>query len=130
MPDGRWSTRFSSAVPRASTLPFATAAPSTASRRSDARVRAIHLDVRNPADAREAAKIAGDVSLLVNNAGVLALGGPADVSLDQVRENMETNYFGTLNVITAFLPTLERNRGDRQHADPRRAGEHAGALGV
>ena len=79
--------------------------------RSDARVRAIRLDVRNPADAREAARIAGDVSLLVNNAGVLALGGPADVSLDQVRENMETNYFGTLNVITAFIPALERQQG-------------------
>jgi NAD(P)-dependent dehydrogenase (short-subunit alcohol dehydrogenase family) len=79
--------------------------------RSDARVRAIRLDVRNPADAREAAKIAGDVSILVNNAGVLTLGGPADVSLEQVRENMETNYFGTLNVITAFLPTLERQHG-------------------
>jgi NAD(P)-dependent dehydrogenase (short-subunit alcohol dehydrogenase family) len=79
--------------------------------RSDARVQPIRLDVRNPADAQQAAKIAADVSLLVNNAGVLALGGPADVSPDQVRENMETNYFGTLNVITAFLPTLERHHG-------------------
>ena len=78
---------------------------------SDARVRAIRLDVRNRADAQEAAKIAADVSLLVNNAGVLALGGPADVSLDQVRDSMETNYFGTLNVITAFIPALERQHG-------------------
>lgn len=79
--------------------------------RRDPRVQAIRLDVRDPVEAREAAAIATDVSLLVNNAGVLALGGPADVSLDQVRDTMETNYFGTLNVITAFLPTLERNRG-------------------
>jgi NAD(P)-dependent dehydrogenase (short-subunit alcohol dehydrogenase family) len=79
--------------------------------RRDARVQAIRLDVRNPVEAREAAAIANDVSLLVNNAGVLSLGGPADVSLEQVRDNMETNYFGTLNVITAFIPTLERHHG-------------------
>jgi NAD(P)-dependent dehydrogenase (short-subunit alcohol dehydrogenase family) len=79
--------------------------------RRDARVQAIRLDVRNPAEAREAAALATDVSLLVNNAGVLALGGPADVSLDQARDTMETNYFGLINVITAFLPTLERHGG-------------------
>lgn len=79
--------------------------------RRDGRVQAIRLDVRNPVEAREAAAIATDVSLLVNNAAVLSVGGPADVSLDQVRDAMETNYFGTLNVITAFLPTLERQHG-------------------
>jgi NAD(P)-dependent dehydrogenase (short-subunit alcohol dehydrogenase family) len=79
--------------------------------RRDARVRAIRLDVRNPDEARAAAAIADDVSLLVNNAGLLSLGGPTDVTLDQVRENMETNYFGTLNVTTAFLPALERHHG-------------------
>jgi NAD(P)-dependent dehydrogenase (short-subunit alcohol dehydrogenase family) len=79
--------------------------------RRDARVQAIRLDVRDPVEAREAAAIANDVSLLINNAGVLSLGGPADVSLEQVRDNMETNYFGTLNVITAFIPTLERHHG-------------------
>lgn len=79
--------------------------------RRDGRVQPIRLDVRNPAEAREAAAIATDVSLLVNNAAVLALGGPADVSLDQVRDTMETNYVGMLNVITAFLPALERHRG-------------------
>lgn len=60
---------------------------------------------------RNSAAIATDVSLLVNNAGVLSLGGPADASLDQVRDAMETNYFGMLDVITAFLPALERERG-------------------
>jgi NAD(P)-dependent dehydrogenase (short-subunit alcohol dehydrogenase family) len=78
---------------------------------SDVRIRPLRLDVTNPADAREAAQVAGDVSLLFNNAGVLALGGPTEVSLTKMRENMETNYFGTLNVTHAFIPALERNRG-------------------
>lgn len=75
------------------------------------RVRAITLDVRSPADARAAAELAQDVTLLINNAGVLTLGGLADVPLDAVRDNMETNFFGTLNVINAFIPTLERRKG-------------------
>ena len=75
------------------------------------RVSIIELDVTNPAQARAAAAQATDVSLLINNAGVLSPGGPADVSLDAVRGNLETNFFGTLNVINAFVPTLEGRSG-------------------
>jgi len=75
------------------------------------RVRTIKLDVKNPADAEAAARQAPDVNLLINNAAVLTMGPLADVPLDAVRENMETNFFGTLNVINAFIPVLEQRRG-------------------
>jgi NAD(P)-dependent dehydrogenase (short-subunit alcohol dehydrogenase family) len=42
---------------------------------------------------------------------VLALGRLTDIPVDAVRGNMETNFFGLLNVITAFVPVLERNEG-------------------
>lgn len=83
----------------------------TVTRIDSHRVRALKLDVKSPADAHAAAEQAKDVTLLINNAGVLTLGGLADVPLDSLRENMETNFFGTLNVINAFLPTLEHRRG-------------------
>lgn len=75
------------------------------------RVRTITLDVRSAEDARAAADVARDLTLLINNAAVLSLGGLADLPLDAVRENMETNFFGTLNVTNAFIPVLERQRG-------------------
>lgn len=76
--------------------------------RLDRRVRIIELDVTNPAHGRAAADRARDVTLLINNAGTLSLGGPADVSLSAVRNDMETNFFGTLQVINAFVPVLEQ----------------------
>src|SRR5688572_19828465 len=71
---------------------------------SDDRVKALRLDITNPVEIQEAARVASDVSLLINNAAVLTLGGPADVSVEAMRANMETNYFGTLNVINSFIP--------------------------
>jgi NAD(P)-dependent dehydrogenase (short-subunit alcohol dehydrogenase family) len=59
-------------------------------------VRIVELDVRNPAHAKAAADQARDVTLLTNNAGTLSVGGPADVSLSAVRDDMETHLFGTL----------------------------------
>ena len=75
------------------------------------RVRTIKLDVRNIADARAAAAAAGDVTLLINNAAVATISGLADTPVERIRENMETNFFGVLNVTTAFLPGLEQRQG-------------------
>ena len=60
---------------------------------------------------RAAAAQAKDVTLLINNAGALSLGRLADIPVDAVRGDMETNFFGLLNVITPFVPILERNHG-------------------
>ena len=75
------------------------------------RVRAVKLDVTSVADARAAAALGPDVTLLINNAAVLATGGLADLPVDAVRDNMETNFYGLLNVTTAFIPVLERRGG-------------------
>ena len=75
------------------------------------RIRVLKLDVTSTEDARAAAAQAKDVTLLINNAAVLATGGLTDVAVDVVRGNMETNFFGLLNVITALVPVLEGNEG-------------------
>lgn len=53
-----------------------------------------------------------DVSLLVNNAGVMRASTFIDApSLDAARAEMETNYFGTLGICRAFAPVLASNGG-------------------
>ena len=79
--------------------------------RLDHRVRALELDIRNASGAAAAASEAHDVTLLINNAGTLSTGSPAVVPITAVRDDMETNFFGTLNVINAFVPVLEKNHG-------------------
>jgi NAD(P)-dependent dehydrogenase (short-subunit alcohol dehydrogenase family) len=75
------------------------------------RIRALKLDVTSAEDAREAAAQAKDLTLLINNAGVLSFGGLTDIPVDAVRGDMETNFFGLLIVTTAFVSVLERNEG-------------------
>jgi NAD(P)-dependent dehydrogenase (short-subunit alcohol dehydrogenase family) len=79
--------------------------------RLDARVTAVQLDVTNAAEAQAAAALAKDVTLLVNNAGTLNAGTLTDVPVASVRADMETNYFGTLSVVNAFAPVIEKNGG-------------------
>src|ERR1700761_3118738 len=66
-------------------------------------VIAVQLDITDPESVARAAEVASDVNVLVNNAGVSTgatlLTGP----IDDVRQEMETHYFGTLGVTRAFV---------------------------
>ncbi|GAB1514220.1 SDR family oxidoreductase [Actinophytocola sp. KF-1] len=74
-------------------------------------VEVLPLDITDPASVAAAAKAAQDVTLLINNAGVatmqnLVTGDPAKIRLE-----MDTHYFGTLEVVRAFAPVLAANGG-------------------
>lgn len=69
------------------------------------------LDITDPESIRRAAEIAGDVTVLINNAGVSTRAGLLDGTMDDIRLEMETHFFGTLQVIRAFAPVIERNGG-------------------
>jgi len=72
----------------------------------------LRLDITDAAQVAAAARECGDVSLLVNNAGVAqrgTLGMPE--ALEVARANFETNVFGTLAVAHAFAPVLGANGG-------------------
>jgi NAD(P)-dependent dehydrogenase (short-subunit alcohol dehydrogenase family) len=73
------------------------------------RVQALALDVTDPASVAAAAEAAPDVTVLVNNAGVLAFGSALDGDLASFERDLRTNYLGTLRVTRAFVPVLERN---------------------
>jgi NAD(P)-dependent dehydrogenase (short-subunit alcohol dehydrogenase family) len=76
------------------------------------RVVPLMLDVTDPQAVARAASQATDVNVLVNNAGVMSLGGFLSApSLDSARAEMETNYYGTLAMIRAFAPVLAANGG-------------------
>ena len=70
----------------------------------------LRLDLTDPDSVAAAAAAAGDVTLLVNNAGI-ATGTNLLGDLDQVRLEMETHYFGTLSVVRAFAPVLAAGGG-------------------
>ena len=79
---------------------------------AESAVTPVGLDITNQDQVAAVAARCSDVSLLVNNAGVMRAstftGAP---NLDAARAEMETNYFGTLAMCRAFAPVLAANGG-------------------
>ncbi|NTX12033.1 SDR family oxidoreductase [Myxococcus sp. CA051A] len=72
----------------------------------------VRLDVTRPEQLEALVREAGDVTLLINNAGILKgtslLGADA---LSAARAELETNYLGPLATSSAFAPVLAKNGG-------------------
>ena len=71
----------------------------------------VQLDITDPDSVARAAALASDVNVLVNNAGVSTGAQLLTGSMDDVRQEMDTHYFGTLAVTRAFVPIIEANGG-------------------
>ena len=70
----------------------------------DQRVVPLQLDVTSDASVAQALAAAPDVDVLLNNAGSLAFNDFITSSHEELNGDMETNYYGTLRVIRAFVP--------------------------
>jgi NAD(P)-dependent dehydrogenase (short-subunit alcohol dehydrogenase family) len=72
----------------------------------------VRLDVNDPAQVAEAVASCGDVTLVINNAGIASAGSLlAPDSIDAVKRMMETNVYGILRVSQAFAPVLAQHGG-------------------
>lgn len=73
-------------------------------------VRPVALDITDPDAVAAAAALAGDVDLLINNAGI-STGTTLLGDLEGVRAEMDVNFWGTLAMVRAFAPVLAANGG-------------------
>jgi NAD(P)-dependent dehydrogenase (short-subunit alcohol dehydrogenase family) len=76
--------------------------------RAPERVAPLELDITSRTSLERAAAGANDVSLLINNAGVLSSYDIVASSPEQILRDFEINVFGTLATTKAFLPALGR----------------------
>lgn len=79
--------------------------------REDPRIEIVRLDITDPDQIRDAASRAGDVDLLVNNAGIATLQNLVTGDIALIRAEMDTHFYGTLGMTRAFAPVLAQNGG-------------------
>ncbi len=80
--------------------------------RYSGQVQAVQLDITDADQVAQAAEMCPDVNLLINNAGINRLSAfIAGDDVSNAREEMETNYFGTLAMCRAFAAALGKNGG-------------------
>ncbi|SFD53987.1 SDR family NAD(P)-dependent oxidoreductase [Streptomyces aidingensis] len=77
----------------------------------DERVVPVRLDLTSAADIAAAAALATDVTLLVNNASTARFADPFTAGREELMLEMATNYTGTVDVIRAFVPVIEKAGG-------------------
>lgn len=77
----------------------------------DPRVVALQLDVTDAASVARAAEAASDVSVLINNAGIVRGTSVLDTNSSGLREEMETNLFGPLAMASAFADRIAERSG-------------------
>ncbi|NRB39900.1 MAG: SDR family oxidoreductase [Pseudomonadales bacterium] len=72
----------------------------------------LHIDLCCPDSIITAAKIANDVNIVVNNAGVFEkMSSLHDDAIDSLRDQFEVNTFGLMRIAKAFSPVLKNNGG-------------------
>lgn len=74
------------------------------------RMRVLALDVTEPASIAAALEAAGPIDVLVNNAGIGALGAFEGTPMATTRELFETNTFGVMAMTQAVLPRFRERR--------------------
>jgi NAD(P)-dependent dehydrogenase (short-subunit alcohol dehydrogenase family) len=112
---------------------------------------AVHLDVTDPGTHGEVYdfidRVFWRLDILVNNAGVClespiasGAGQPSTLSLENLRETFETNFFGTVALTQKLLPLIRRSQAGRivnvssimgsltLHSDPSSPIYHSGAF--
>ena len=72
-------------------------------------VTKIRIDVIDEASIAAAAAMTGDVTFLVNNAGSATGASLLTGQMSDIRLEMDTHYFGTLEMVRAFAPQLGKS---------------------
>ncbi|MBE7635464.1 SDR family NAD(P)-dependent oxidoreductase [Sneathiella sp. P13V-1] len=77
------------------------------------RVVPIEMELSDPASIHKAVEAAKSASIVINNAGLLHFGNVLDMPVRDIREDMEVNFYGTLEVIRQFTPHLKLSKDAR-----------------
>jgi NAD(P)-dependent dehydrogenase (short-subunit alcohol dehydrogenase family) len=77
-------------------------------------IKIVQLDVTDQSSVKNAVETihdeSGKIDVLINNAGYGLVGALEDVSMEEIKSQFETNFYGLIRVTQAVLPIM-RNQG-------------------
>src|SRR5919202_1784334 len=77
----------------------------------------LQLDVENDKSVLDAVNRIGTensrIDVVVNNAGYALVGALEETSMDEIKAQFETNFFGAVRVMQAVIPAMRENRHGR-----------------
>jgi len=73
-------------------------------------VNVLEMDVRDEASVKSGLAQAGEIDVLVNNAGFEVWGALEEMTVDDIKDQFETNVYGPFRLILGVLPAM-RSRG-------------------
>jgi NAD(P)-dependent dehydrogenase (short-subunit alcohol dehydrogenase family) len=80
-------------------------------------LRVLPLDVTDEDSTRQAIDMVmyeqNRIDILVNNAGYSLVGALEQLSIDEIKEEFETNFFGIISLIRKVLPVMRKDRSGR-----------------
>ena len=80
-------------------------------------LRVLTLDVTDEESTRKAIDMVmyeqNRIDILVNNAGYSLVGALEQLSMDEIKEEFETNFFGIIKLIQKVLPLMRKQRSGR-----------------
>lgn len=70
----------------------------------------LRLDLTRQESVELCASEAGNIDVLINNAGISQMGAAEELPIEKIRELFETNVFGLIRLTQAFLPQMRQRR--------------------
>lgn len=87
------------------------AAARTPQQWSDERIVAVRLDVADPDSITQAAQLAEDTTILINNAAIFPRGDLLTAPIEDITNTIETNLVGPIRLTRALAPALRSAQG-------------------
>lgn len=86
-------------------------------RKENIPIKILQLDVTDESSVNNAIKTihdeSGQIDVLINNAGYGLVGAFEDVSMEEIKAQFETNFFGLIRVTQAVLPIMRNQNSGR-----------------
>lgn len=87
------------------------------SKKENLPIKILQLDVTDESSVNTAIKTiydeSGQIDVLINNAGYGLVGAFEDVSMEEIKSQFETNYFGLIRVTQAVLPIMRNQNSGK-----------------